>query len=252
MDPRILAQMEDRGSDRLDRPFDGERPRRTRWRRSPDFDSLIDLIVQTIQPESWDAKRRPRSVTRFQNNLSLVISQKQTYTRRSQICSRSCVDCKICKSRSNAFIHAQRQLLRTHRHRLPVQPAGLRPGDAGRLFERRHARQGSALASYDPQLYQRISATSHFGTWFQPVHGRPEYRPDARSYAAAIPQFGGYAAGSVPPWALPFSRYRSLLLYRTAQGDRRSNVLQAPKVHALQRPAGETCRTFRKARSSSA
>jgi general secretion pathway protein D len=42
-----------------------------------DFDSLIDLIVGTVKPESWDEVGGRGSVRGFETNLSLVVSQTQ-------------------------------------------------------------------------------------------------------------------------------------------------------------------------------
>src|SRR6185295_14732333 len=43
----------------------------------PDFDTLVDLITTTVKPQTWDEVGGPGSVSRFPNNLSLVISQTQ-------------------------------------------------------------------------------------------------------------------------------------------------------------------------------
>lgn len=42
-----------------------------------DFDSLIDLITQTIAPTTWDQNGGPGSVAPFETNLTLVVSQTQ-------------------------------------------------------------------------------------------------------------------------------------------------------------------------------
>lgn len=42
-----------------------------------DFDTLIELITQTIEPTSWDEIGGPGSIAGFDTNLSLVISQTQ-------------------------------------------------------------------------------------------------------------------------------------------------------------------------------
>ena len=42
-----------------------------------DFQSLIDLIQQTVQPTTWDAQGGPGAMRPFETNLSLVISQTQ-------------------------------------------------------------------------------------------------------------------------------------------------------------------------------
>ena len=42
-----------------------------------DFDSLIELIQSTVQPESWEDVGGPGSVAPFETNLSLVIRQTE-------------------------------------------------------------------------------------------------------------------------------------------------------------------------------
>lgn len=42
-----------------------------------DFDSLIDLITSTVKPESWDEVGGRGSIRGFETNLSLVVSQTQ-------------------------------------------------------------------------------------------------------------------------------------------------------------------------------
>ena len=42
-----------------------------------DFDSLIELITTTISPQSWDDVGGPGSISGFDTNLSLVVSQTQ-------------------------------------------------------------------------------------------------------------------------------------------------------------------------------
>ena len=44
---------------------------------NPDFDSLIELITTTIQPQSWDEVGGPGAIEPFPTNLSLVVSQTE-------------------------------------------------------------------------------------------------------------------------------------------------------------------------------
>ncbi len=43
----------------------------------PDFDQLIELITTTVEPESWEELGGPGSIAPFSTNLSLVVSQTQ-------------------------------------------------------------------------------------------------------------------------------------------------------------------------------
>ena len=49
-----------------------------------DFDSLIELITTTIDPDSWDDVGGPGSIAEFATNLSLVISQTQEIARENR------------------------------------------------------------------------------------------------------------------------------------------------------------------------
>ena len=42
-----------------------------------DFDTLIDLITSTVRPQTWSEMGGPGTITGFDTNLSLVISQTQ-------------------------------------------------------------------------------------------------------------------------------------------------------------------------------
>jgi beta-lactamase regulating signal transducer with metallopeptidase domain len=44
---------------------------------SADFDSLIDVIKTTVKPSSWDIEGGIGSISPFENNLSIVVSQTQ-------------------------------------------------------------------------------------------------------------------------------------------------------------------------------
>jgi general secretion pathway protein D len=42
-----------------------------------DFESLIDLITSTVKPPSWETVGGPGSIAKFETNLSIVVSQTQ-------------------------------------------------------------------------------------------------------------------------------------------------------------------------------
>ena len=42
-----------------------------------DFDTLIELITSTVRPQTWSEMGGPGTITGFDTNLSLVISQTQ-------------------------------------------------------------------------------------------------------------------------------------------------------------------------------
>ena len=121
-----------------------------RW---PDFDSLIDLIVQTIQPDSWDANGGPGSITRFPNNLSLVISQKQDVHEEiadllAQL--RRLQDLQV--TIEVRFITLNDNFFERIGVDFQVSLQDFAPAYARRTANVGTLNQGSALASYDPQL----------------------------------------------------------------------------------------------------
>lgn len=70
--PPINAAMQ-AGSMNQDRPV----PEAMRQAATPDFDSLVELMVATVEPNSWDEVGGPASVRPFETTLSLVIRQTQ-------------------------------------------------------------------------------------------------------------------------------------------------------------------------------
>ncbi|HEY4312798.1 MAG TPA: hypothetical protein VGN12_25330 [Pirellulales bacterium] len=234
LDPRILAQMGGTSGPMAGIGQSmGAGPGGLSGGAQPDFDSLIDLVVQTIQPESWDANGGPGSVTRFPNNLSLVISQKQdvheeiadllAQLRRLQDLQVT-IEVRFITLNDSFF---ERIGVDFQVSLQDYAPASLVGGqNVGTL------NQGSALSSYDPQLYQKTSAT--VGT---SAAGIGQYTDDLNvdltqgSFAAAVPQFGSFSAGSGATLGFAIlSDIEAYFFIEASQGDRRSNVLQAPKV----------------------
>ena len=233
MDPRILAQIGGSGGPMSGMNSLSNGPGGLSGGAQPDFDSLIDLIVQTIQPDSWDANGGPGSVTRFQNNLSLVISQKQdvheeiadllSQLRRLQDLQVT-IEVRFITLNDNFFERIGIDFQMSLQDFAPGSLIG--SGNVGTLG------QGSALASYDPQLTRKNSAT--VGT---SAAGLNQFTDDLNidltqgSFAAAVPQFGTYAAGSGATLGFAIlSDIEAYFFLEASQGDRRSNVLQAPKV----------------------
>ncbi|HVU88390.1 MAG TPA: hypothetical protein VHD36_13805 [Pirellulales bacterium] len=234
MDPRILAQMSGTPGPLAGISQSmGAGPGGLSGGAQPDFDSLIDLIVQTIQPESWDANGGPGSVTRFPNNLSLVISQKQdvheeiadllAQLRRLQDLQVT-IEVRFITLNDEFFERIGVDFQLSLQDYAPASLVGAQ--NVGTL------NQGSALASYDPQLFQKTSAT--VGT---SAAGIGQYTDDLNidlsqgSFAAAVPQFGSFSAGAGATLGFAIlSDIEAFFFIEASQGDRRSNVLQAPKV----------------------
>jgi general secretion pathway protein D len=199
----------------------------------PDFDSLIDLIVQTIQPESWDANGGPGTITRFQNNLSLVISQKQdVHEEIAQLLSQLrrlhdlqvTIEVRFITLNDNFFERIGVDFQMSLQDFAPATLVG--SSNVGTLG------QGPALQSYDPQLTQATSATvGTQGAGLNQFTDNLNIDLSQGSFTAAVPQFGSYSAGTGATLGFAIlSDIEAYFFIEASQGDRRSNVLQAPKV----------------------
>ena len=249
MDPRILAQMTGTsGPTASIRQSMANGPGGLSGGAQPDFDSLIDLIVQTIQPDSWDANGGPGSVTRFPNNLSLVISQKQDVheeiadllaeLRRLQDLQVT-IEVRFITLNDSFFERIGVDFQFALQDYAPASLVGAQ--NVGTL------NQGSALASYDPQLYQSTSAV--VGT---SAAGFNQYTDDLNvdltqgSFAAAVPQFGSFAAGRRHVGLRHPLGHRGLLLHRSVARRQPQQCVAGPQSHTLQRSARLGVRRFAK------
>jgi general secretion pathway protein D len=207
---------------------------------NPDFDSLIDLITQTIAPPTWDHNGGKGSVAPAPANLSLVISQTQEVheeivdlleqlrrmqdlqvtievrfiTLNDNFFERIGVDFdftlakNIANPQANGFTAPQAVTVGGNTFTAPlftgnpngtvvsgIQAAGNNPASAG-IF----------TADNSIQFTQG-------------------------SYALGVPQFGAFdaAAGATVGFAI-LSDIEAFFFINAASGDRRTNVLQAPKV----------------------
>ncbi len=206
-----------------------------------DFQSLIDLIQTTVNPTSWDAQGGPGSISPFPTNLSLVISNTQE-------------------------VHEQiadllEQLRRMQDLQVTVEVRFITLND--NFFERigvdfdfdindkidgrRGVTFGQVVTPADPandeqevrDLSDKDSSRGVTVGLSAPVGlGAPaSFSADLDipfrqgSFALATPQFGGYdgTAGAQLGFAI-LSEIEAFFFIEAAQGDRRSNVLQAPKV----------------------
>ncbi len=178
-----------------------------------DFDSLIELITTTVKPQTWDEVGGPGSVSEFQNNLSLVISQTEDV--------------------HEEIVDLLEQLRRNQDLQVTIEVRFITLSDT--FFERIGVDFDfnviNTTAFNDPNplvpprnkreiigLDQTGQPTADLGIPFQ-----------QESFALAVPQFGT----PVPVASFGFailSDLEAFLLVQAAQGDRRSNVLQAPKV----------------------
>ena len=237
LDPAVLAQMSNsasRGPTPTNLPLSSG-PGGAGGAALADFDSLIDLIVSTIQPTTWDEVGGPGSIREFPTNLSLVISQTQEV--------------------HEEIADLLEQLRRMQDLQVTIEVRFITLND--NFFER-------IGVDFD---FDVVDGIEHPGMIFgrkvtadDPVTGTPGVRDlldhardptsatvglsspgvfsadldipfTQNSYTLAVPQFGGFdaTAGAQLGFAI-LSDIEAFFFINAAQGDRRSNVLQAPKV----------------------
>ncbi|MCH8045469.1 MAG: general secretion pathway protein GspD [Planctomycetes bacterium] len=177
----------------------------------PDFDALIDLIQQTIEPTSWDEVGGPGTIAGHDTNLSLVVSQTQE-------------------------VHEQladllEQLRRLQDLQVTIEVRFITLNDD--FFER-------IGIDFDFDIDDNVTgAISDDGgpsvTFGLNAQGLPTADLDISitqgSFGAAIPTFGGFNAGSAASFGFAIlSDIEAFFFVQAAQGDTRTNIMQAPKV----------------------
>ncbi|MGA2068155.1 MAG: hypothetical protein ABSG86_24500 [Thermoguttaceae bacterium] len=209
-----------------------------------DFDDLIDLITQTVAPKSWDQNGGQGTIAPFQTNLSLVVSQTQEV--------------------HEQIVDLLEQLRRMQDLQVTIEVRFITLSDD--FFERigvdfdfsiRQNTQNTQVAGWTFAPGQ-----ANGQTWIPPPAGSPTSivglstagsttapaNPNAGggifssnldipfsqgSYGQAVPTFGGSAAALASGAQMGFavlSDIEAFFFINAAQGDSRTNVLQAPKV----------------------
>jgi general secretion pathway protein D len=200
-----------------------------------DFDPLIDLITTTIAPESWTDVGGPGAIREFEANLSLVVSQTQD-------------------------VHEQiadllEQLRRLQDLQVTIEVRFITLSD--RFFERigvdfdfriddnTHLNNQTDLlptrAGGNPVPAVNINQVSSFfdddnysiGIGWGPTGPSADldlaFNQD--SFASSAPQFGNFDANTAGSFGFAIlSDIEAFFLLEAAQGDDRTNILQAPKV----------------------
>ncbi len=201
----------------------------------PDFDSLIELITTTIQPTTWDEVGGPGSIAPFETNLSLVVSQTQDV--------------------HEEIVDLLEQLRRLQDLQVTIEVRFITVND--NFFERIGVDFDFDISSNTPDF--GAGTFGHMVTPGDPAAGTPPLYDTVNppppgganvglqapgvfsadldipftqnSYGLAVPQFGGFdaTAGAQLGFAI-LSDIEAYFFINAAQGDRRTNVLQAPKV----------------------
>lgn len=251
LNPQVLAQMNAAGASPAaagGTPLAGIGPGGLKGGVLPDFDSLIELITSTISPTTWNDVGGPGSITSFEGNLSLVISQTQEV--------------------HEEIADLLEQLRRLQDLQVTIETRFITLND--NYFERIGVNFDFEIPTYPGKKFQlfgqelgdTVVPNSPGVPAFPPPYTNNNVAPiDLRknegvtvglspgptggvlyssdldipfqqgSFSLATPQFGGYQAGAGATLGFAIlSNIEAFLLIEASQGDRRSNVLQAPKV----------------------
>jgi general secretion pathway protein D len=183
-----------------------------------DFDSLIDLITSTIAPTSWDSAGGLGSVQEFETNLTLVVSQTQEVheqiadllqqLRRLQDLQVT-IEVRFIDLSDNFFerIGVDFDFNIDDNFTQPFVPIS---SDEGR----------SSVIGIDPVL--PLQPTANLDLQFR-----------QGSFNATLPNIPGATFDPATAGTFGFailSDIEAFFLIQAAQGDDRSNILQAPKI----------------------
>ena len=176
-----------------------------------DFDSLINLILDTVAPESWLENGGEGSISEFENNLSLVVRQTEEV--------------------HEEIADLLDQLRRLQDLQVTIEVRFITLNDD--FFER-------IGVDFDFDIDDNVveapgddsgpSVTIGIGP-----DGNPTADLDLQfsqgSFNSAIPAFGSYDAASAANFGFAvLSDIEAFFVIQASTGDNRTNILQAPKV----------------------
>ena len=181
-----------------------------------DFDSLIDLITTTIEPESWEELGGQGSVKEFETNLSLVVSQTQEVHEK--------------------IVDLLRQLRRLQDLQVTIEVRFITITD--NFFERIGVDFDFDVDDNTGLSVNEVLALDDEGpsvTVGIGNNGLPTADLDLQftqgSFDTTIPTFGGFDPNSAANFGFAIlSDIEAFFIIQAAQGDVRSNITQAPKV----------------------
>ena len=244
LNPALLAQMSAPGQAQSGSMPMGFGPGGLGGAAQADFDSLIQLITSTIQPPTWIDVGGAGSIAPFETNLSIVVSQTQEVheeivdlleqLRRLQDLQVT-IEVRFITLNDNFFerigvdfdfdidddIDRPFQVFgRTIDAGDGDTDGGDGDDDGGLLEPERDTRD----VDYDRSVTVGLQAPGVFSADLDIPFTQ-------NSFGLAVPQFGGFdaSAGAQLGFAI-LSDIEAFFFINAAQGDRRSNVLQAPKV----------------------
>ncbi|MGW8256137.1 MAG: hypothetical protein ACWGMZ_01495 [Thermoguttaceae bacterium] len=246
INPNILAQLTSSSSSAIpgqgsQQPL-GHGPGGLGGGTQADFDSLIQLITSTVKPTTWDTVGGPGSIAPFETNLSLVVSQTQEVheeivdlleqLRRMQDLQVT-IEVRFITLTDNFFERIGVDFDFKIHNNAKNQPSGFGSAVSGPDF--------STTPPTEP-TYNTLDASRNrsavLGMASGPTLTTPAiYTSDLdipfaqNSFGLAVPQFGGFdaTAGAQLGFAI-LSDIEAYFFINAAQGDDRTNILQAPKV----------------------
>jgi general secretion pathway protein D len=180
-----------------------------------DFDTLIELITSTIAPTTWVDAGGAGSIEGFDTNLSLVISQTQEV--------------------HDEIVDLLEQLRRLQDLQVTIEVRFITLQD--NFFER-------IGIDFDFDIDDNVGGIVAGGfpddtgpaiTFGLDPTGAPtvdlDLPFDQGSFGTTVPQFGGFDAATAANFGYAIlSDIEAFILIQAAQGDTRTNVMQAPKV----------------------
>ncbi len=184
-----------------------------------DFDKLIDLITTTVAPETWEANSGTGTISSFNVNLSLVVSQTQ----------------EVHEQIANLL----EQLRRLQDLQITIECRFISLSDS--FYERIGVDFNINIKANNADVFTSSGAvTNSTVTGRNDVTGTGEFAPAAQDIAIrqgssslALPMYGDYDSSANAGATLGFailSDVEAYLFMEAAQSTERSNVLQAPKV----------------------
>ncbi|MCX7427210.1 MAG: hypothetical protein NTW96_16480, partial [Planctomycetia bacterium] len=204
-----------------------------------DFDSLIELITTTIKPQSWDELGGPGSIKEFATNLTLVVSQTQevqediadllAQLRRLQDLQVT-IEVRFITLNDNFFerIGVDFDFDINDNIDRPYQVFGRKIETTGDDDDDTTANTEPARNTTDTDGGRSVTVGMSAPGIFAADLDIPFTQG---SFGLAVPQFGGFdaTAGASLGFAI-LSDIEAFFFINAAQGDRRTNILQAPKV----------------------
>lgn len=206
-----------------------------------DFESLIELLTSTIAPTTWAEVGGPGTITEFKGNLSLVISQTQEVheeiadlldqLRRLQDLQVT-IEVRFISLNDNFFerIGVSFDLNVPTNSQKPFALFGQQTGEVPITTPTAFPPPGQPRDFSLPQFTTDRGVTVGLAT-ATTYSANLDIPVQQGSFPLAIPQFGGYQAGAGAQLGFAIlSKLEAFFFIEASQGDRRSNVLQAPKV----------------------